>query len=203
MKLSNNDVILFSGDSITDCGRDRSDFYSLSGYNQMIMQQIDKTKNLQIKACNRGIGGDTSTNLLARLQNDILEVKPTVISILIGINDTWRRYDSNMPTSIQKFESNIRGIMDISKKHVERIILLEPFLISSNPETSCFREDLDPKINMLRKLAVEYKTYYIPLDGIFAELSIMENPQKFSQDSVHPTVEGNKVIAKQWLQRIM
>ena len=65
---------------------------------------------------NRGVSGDRCQNLLERYQKDILEVKPDYLSIMIGINDTWRRYDSNDITSKEQFETNLTELLEKIKK---------------------------------------------------------------------------------------
>lgn len=77
--------VLFDGDSVTDCGRDRQDRHSLSGYND----KIARNAHAGVEFFNRGISGDRSKDLLARIESDLRDTKPDVVSILIGINDTW------------------------------------------------------------------------------------------------------------------
>lgn len=204
MKLKKNDVILFNGDSITDRLRDRNDFYSLTGYSKIVQDALtDFYPSLNIVSCNRGIGGDRTCDLLARLESELKETKATVLSILIGINDVWRRYDGNdLITSPEQFEKNYDEIIKIAKKYVREIILLEPFLIPSDPEKAVFREDLDPKIQIVRDLARKYKLDFVPLDGIFAEKCVFVAPDVYSQDGVHPEDDGYSVIAAEWLKRV-
>ena len=99
--------VLFDGDSVTDCGRDRQDRHSLSGYND----KIARNAHAGVEFFNRGISGDRSKDLLARIESDLRDTKPDVVSILIGINDTWRRYDENDPTTALAYEQNMRGIL--------------------------------------------------------------------------------------------
>jgi lysophospholipase L1-like esterase len=202
MVINQNSRILFTGDSITDCGRDRNDFHSLSGYNKIINDYIQLFyPELNVSVFNRGISGDTTKMLLAKIEKDINDTKPDIVSVLIGINDVWRRYDSNIATSVEEFAENYIKILTVIKKHTSNIIILEPFLIPSDEKKNIFREDLDPKINKLREISRLFKTEYIPLDGIFWELSIEDNPLIYSADGVHPLYKGNCVIAQQWLKK--
>lgn len=202
MIIAQNEKILFTGDSITDYGRDRNDFFSLAGYSKLINGYIQMFyPEFNITAINRGISGDTSKMLYERIEKDLIETTPTVVSILIGINDVWRRYDSNSPVSIQEFSENYRKILLSVKKYTSKIIILEPFLLSSDVNKNKFREDLDPKINIIRELANEFKTEYLPLDGIFAKLSIEKDCKIYSEDGVHPTYKGHSIIALEWLKQ--
>lgn len=74
-------------------------------------------------------------------------MQPDVLSILIGINDTWRRYDSNLPMTVEEYEANYRRLVqDVKENTKAKLLLLEPFLLHADPAKECFREDLDPKI---------------------------------------------------------
>ena len=99
--LQPHDRVLLTGDSVTDWGRDRSDPTSLGhGYAGIVAALAGARRpDLGLTFLNRGVGGDTSAMLRARWEQDAVALAPTVVSILIGINDTWRRYDAGTPTS--------------------------------------------------------------------------------------------------------
>lgn len=194
--IEKNDVILFDGDSITDALRDRNDKYSLAGYSKYIQETLECT------CYNRGIGGDTSKQLLDRFEKDIIETNPTIISILIGVNDTWRRFDSNIIISPKETYDNVEEIIKIAKKYVNQIVILEPFLLSVDPNKMDFRKDIAERIWVMHDLAQKYKVVYIPLNGIFAEECCEIEPSVLSYDGVHPTDEGHKLIAKSFLARV-
>lgn len=209
MKLSAGMKVLFHGDSITDAGRDREDKYSLAGYVRMISGPLAA---MGIETFNRAVSGERTGEMLSHFARDCEEVRPDLVSILIGINDTWRRYDSNAPTTVEDFERNYRAILETAKRYAGQIVILEPFLLpvdpeksslprETNPDKSHFREDLNPKIDVVRKLAREYATDFLPLDGLFAEAVLHIPAELFSLDGVHPTEAGQRFIAAQWLNR--
>ena len=80
-----------------------------------------------------------------------------------------------------------------------RIILIEPFLLHYPEDRIQWREDLDPKISVVRKLAKEFNTYFIPMDEIFAKAAEAKEPAYWAADGVHPTLPGHALIAKSWL----
>ncbi len=204
MKLENGTRVLFLGDSITDAARDRADFHGMAGYPQMVDNYI-KTffAEKNIECINRGISGDTTEMLLMRMERDCFELSPDAVSILIGINDVWRRYDSNKLTTVEAFRSNYRSILEGVRRRLRcKIMVLEPFLLASDKSRDGYREDLDPKIAVVRELAREFADEYVPLDGIFAEASVKNTPQYYSIDAVHPTRQGEALIAKEWLKRV-
>ena len=199
MELKSGMKVLFDGDSITDAGRDRADRYGWAGYVALCGKA---SAPHGVEVFNRGISGDRTINLLARIEPDLAEVRPDALVILIGINDTWRRYDSNDTTSVRSFEKNYRMILESAQKYVSQILLMEPYLIPTDPQKACFREDLDPKIQVVRKLAREFRTEFLPLDGLFAEASVKDGPEAYSDDGVHPNRGGQEFIAREWLKRV-
>lgn len=203
MLINKRDVVLFQGDSITDAGRDRTDPTSLGSGFAMIAGGWFSARFPEMKAkfLNRGIGGDRTKDLVRRWQEDCLVLQPTVVSILIGINNTWRRYDSNDPTPVERFEQEYRNILDrtVSQIHA-RLILCEPFLLPVTDQQKIWREDLDPKIAVVRKLAVEYNALLIPLDTVFAKAATKRKAKFWLPDGVHPSPAGAALIARAWLK---
>ncbi|MDR1599555.1 MAG: SGNH/GDSL hydrolase family protein [Oscillospiraceae bacterium] len=197
-----NDTILFQGDSVTDCGRSRqNDDYLGSGYPAMIKAQLDADyPEFSLRVVNRGVSGDRVKDLAARWDADCVAVNPDVLSILIGINDTWRRYDSNDPTSAESFAKTYHSILTRAKAEtkVRDIILMDPFVLPIPEDRRGWRVDLDPRVNVVRDLAREFNAVYVPLDALFAKASIKLGCAALAADGVHPTPLGHAFIAKQW-----
>lgn len=105
--------VLFQGDSITDAGRDYADPHHLGdGYPKYAAEAIrERFPDETFEFINLGISGNRTTDLLERWQKDCIAVQPDVLSILIGINDTWRRYDSNLPMTVEEYEANYRRLV--------------------------------------------------------------------------------------------
>lgn len=191
--------ILFQGDSITDAGRDKSDPHHLGGgYPKFAAELIrGRFPGKDFEFLNLGISGDRSRDLLARWQADCIDWQPDVVSILIGINDTWRAFDSNSPTSAQAYEDNVRRLLEDIKAHTKaKILMMEPFLLQNSPDKDAWREDLNPKIMAARRLAREYADAYLPLDGLFATASVRQEPAYWAGDGVHPSEAGARFIAE-------
>jgi lysophospholipase L1-like esterase len=203
MLINANERILFTGDSITDCGRSREDSTNLgSGYVAMVATRLQKNlPGAELKIINRGISGNQVSDLLGRFDSDLLDLKPTVISILIGINEVWRRYDSKKPTTVKTYEKNYRTLLEkIREKLDARIVLLEPFLLHVPADRHVWREDLNPKIDAVRRLAVKFQTELLPLDGLFAQAATQAPAEYWAPDGVHPSEEGHALIAQTWLE---
>lgn len=197
--------ILFQGDSITDAGRDYANDQQLGGgYPHMVAAWLSaRFPALNLTFLNRGISGNRIYDLEARWTDDCIALQPDWLSILIGINDTWRHYDSNLPSPADEFEACYRRLLDRVKAETSaRIVLLEPFVLPSLPDRVTWREDLDPRIAAVRRVAREYQALYIPLDGLFAAASTQREPAFWSGDGVHPSPAGHALISQAWIHAV-
>lgn len=193
--------ILFQGDSITDAGRNRADIHDLGhGYPLYTAKAIREAfPDRDFEFIDLGISGNRAENLRDRWTEDAINIQPDVISILIGINDTWHRAAEKNWMPHEYFEECYRGILErIRKETNAKIIMLEQFLLSV-PDKEFFHVDLDPKIQITRKLAREYADVFVPLDGLFAAASVGTAPTEFAADGVHPTAKGAEFIAGHYL----
>ena len=205
IKIEDEATVLFQGDSITDTGWNRQDPNSLGcGYAMMIGSWFSaRYPEKKVTFLNRGISGNRAKDLEARWQTDCLDLKPTWVSIMIGINDTWRRYDSNDPTSTEAYEKSYRNILALAKNKLKaKFILIEPFVLPVPEDRKQWRVDLDPKIHVARTLAREFSAVYVPMDGIFAEVATRREPAYWAGDGVHPSFPGHALIAQSWLRAV-
>lgn len=189
--------ILFQGDSITDAERDRSDPHNLGeGYPKYAASLIaSRHPGTNFEFLNLGISGDRAESLRDRWAEDCIALQPDVVSILIGVNDTWHRAGNRDWMPHEYFEECYRYILTETKaKTKAKILILEQFLLHV-PDKAYFRMDLDPKIQITRKLAREFADVFIPLDGLFAAASVESAPTAWAADGVHPTEHGAKLIA--------
>lgn len=202
--IEDGSVVLFQGDSITDAGRIRNTDDLGHGYALIAaawFQALYPEKRVHF--INRGISGNRIPDLQARWQTDCLELRPTWVSILIGVNETWRRYDSGMPTSVEEYEAGYRALLDSVIHNLQaRPILGEPFVLPVPDDRNAWREDLDPKIAVVRKLAREYQAILVPYDGIFAQAATLREPAFWAEDGVHPSHAGHALMAQSWLRAV-
>jgi lysophospholipase L1-like esterase len=202
LQFSTADHLLFIGDSITDCGRMALINPLGNGYVAVIAHYFKK-RDAKPRISNRGIGGNTSGDLAQRWEKDCLNLNPSVISILIGINDTWRHYDQGVETSLSTFEKNYRSILDRTKEQTDAtLILCEPFLLPLSDEQKLWHFDLDPKRRLIRGLANEYGTLFISLHEAFQKAASASEPTRWTEDGVHPTDQGHLLIADTWIKEV-
>lgn len=188
---------VFYGDSITDAGRDRADESSLGdGYVSLLAARLrDGDDAATVR--NLGISGNRARDLEARIAGELTPAKPDVLTVFVGINDTWRRYDSADPTDDADFERSYRAVLDAVSAQV---VLIEPFLLPVRDEQQTWLEDLAGKRAVVRRLADEYGAVLVPLHSQLTALASTRpgGPADLAPDGVHPTPLGASAIADAW-----
>ncbi|MCK4600991.1 MAG: SGNH/GDSL hydrolase family protein [Phycisphaerae bacterium] len=209
MIIRKNQLVVFQGDSITDCGREPNDWHMGVGYATMTAGLFGlRQPQLNTRFLNRGVGGDTIPNLQRRWQADCIDLKPDWVSLLIGINDStcWARGDEGY--GVDAYEAGYRDILTQSRDCGAGIIICEPFLLDTPheydfiPATLEIRKHIDPIIAVARKLADEFADVYIPLDEMFDEASRRAEPAVWAADAIHPTLAGHALIADAWVKAV-
>jgi len=184
--------ILFQGDSVTDAGRNHENPTDLGpGYPSVTAKRLREAfPTHEFMFWNRGIGGNRTENLLARLQRDILDLEPELVTILIGVNDSWHRLEPTfIDTTDEMTERNYRAVLDALKERDIPVVMMEPFVMPVE-RTAPFRMDLYGKIEVIRKLAREYAVAYIPLDGLAAAQVVEHGETYLATDGIHPNANG-------------
>jgi lysophospholipase L1-like esterase len=188
--------VLFVGDSVTDCGR-RDDPDGLGdGYVRVLAQGPLRGA----RVTNRGVAGDRATDLAARWDADVLRMRPDVLSVLVGINDTWRRYDAGVTTPASAFEATCRALLGSAlAAGVRRLVLVEPFVLPVTPEQErWWDEDLGERVEVVRKLAAEHGATLVPAADHLTALAGTHAPGYLAADGVHPTAAGHRALADLW-----
>ena len=188
--------IVFQGGSLTECNRKKEDPFDIGdGYVAKAAEFLRETyPNVEFTFINRGVSGDRTWDLLKRWQRDVIDLQPDILTLLIGINDTWRRYDQNDPTSLEEYEHNLRTLLEDVKANTNaKILMIEPFLVDMDDtlphivdkNMHAWREDFDPKIQVFRRMAYEYADGFLPMDGIMAMMCAELSVKYFSVDGIH------------------
>ncbi len=203
--FNNNDIVLFQGDSITDCSRLRDDPKNLGNGYPAFVKAIYNTlfPSSTTTFVNKGCSGDRVRNLLEKYQSEIYDIQPTFISIMIGINDVWRRYDNNDPCSLERFSEEYTKLLEKLRDDFPllKIMIIEPFLTPAMPERVIMHEDLDPKREFIKTAAKQYADFYLPLQSIFNKKMVADfTAAELAADCVHPTSAGHSVIAAEYLK---
>lgn len=215
LKISAQDILLFQGDSITDGDRDRAMAREPGwrhrpatlglGYAGKVAAEL-VARHPGIGVYNRGVSGDQVTNLAARWGEECLALKPTIISILVGINDTWAgtaRRTPQLGTSLEQFDTLYRGLLDqaISALPGVRLVLCEPF---TTPTGAVLELDFYPELAsrqaIVEAIASDYGAVWVPFQALFDRLCERAQANHWAYDGVHPMAAGHHEMARYWLQ---
>ncbi|MBN1646665.1 MAG: SGNH/GDSL hydrolase family protein [Spirochaetales bacterium] len=202
--IKDGDLVLFQGDSITDCGRlDSSDGLG-SGYVSIIRGTIACLPDApRIRIVNRGIGGDRTEELLARWKQDCEDLKPDVLSLKIGVNDVWRiagEWNGQTYIGPEQYEANYRILLDRAlTAGVRQLVLCSPTTIENNTDNQ-LSGLLAERVEIVKKLAKAYGAAYVPFAEYQLDLLARKPEVKWTQDGCHPTTAGHSALAWCWLE---
>ncbi len=190
--------IVFIGDSITDAHR-RDDPEGLGfGYVRLAAEAL-RVRGDRREVVNRGVSGDRIGDLEARWGEDVLALNPGTLSVSVGINDTWRRFDEGTPTDAKTFESIYRGLIERAlAAGSPRLVLVEPFLLPIADEQFDWLDDLEGKRDAVASLAEEHDAAFVPLHRILTTAAAHHGAVEIAADGVHPTPLGAELIAEAW-----
>jgi acyl-CoA thioesterase I len=202
--IEENAVVLFQGDSITDCGRSyTNDTFLGNGYAAIAAARFSALHpERHVTFLNRGVGGARVVDLKARWQRDCLDLRPTWVSILIGINDARRHYERNAVTDLERYVAAYRDLLARTAATGARLILCEPFFLPFLVDQKELRADLDRRIQAVHDLAREFHAVLVPFDSLFADAMTRHEPGFWTSDGVHPTLDGHSLMADAWLRAV-
>jgi len=201
-------VLLFQGDSITDTGRSREadvpanvglgTGYALMTAAELLASQPEKDWQIY----NRGISGNRVVDLYARWKIDALNLCPDVLSILIGVNDTWHEKNNRNGVEVERYDMIYRMLLDWTKKVLPetKLILMEPFVLVTGAVETDWVADIDARRQVVKKIAADYGAVFLPLQEMFNEACKLAPMEYWLRDGVHPTAAGHKLITDAWLK---
>lgn len=208
MNIEQCRVILFQGDSITDCGRDRSAEANPNHNTALGPGYVGKiggallaeypSRNLQI--FNRGIGGNRVVDLYARWKFDAVNLSPDLISILIGVNDTWHEFGSQNGVELDRYEQVYRMLLEYTRARLPEVqfVLCEPFVLLTGVVTPEWQVEIAARREIVVRLAQEFGAVFVPFQKMFDE-ALQEAPAEYwTSDGVHPTPAGHTRMAAFW-----
>ncbi|WP_442795093.1 SGNH/GDSL hydrolase family protein [Pelobium manganitolerans] len=210
IKLNQGDVILFQGDSITDAGRKKESKtsnqmdnlgygYALHAAAELLVSQSAKRPEIY----NKGISGNKVYQLANRWDTDCLELKPSVLSILIGVNDYWHKHNGKYDGTTAIYEKDYRALLERTKKALPNVKLVigEPFAVKDvKAVDNSWYPEFDEYRAAAKKIANEFGAIFIPYQQVFDEAQKHAPGSYWTGDGVHPSLPGAKLMANAWLK---
>ena len=209
MKFKNYDRVVFAGDSVTDMG-------SANPVGEGLFDNLGKSyvriienmlvawyPELNIRITNSGISGNTSRDLAARFDRDVVDLNPQWVSICIGINDVWRQFDTpaipEWAVTIEEYEKNLEEMILKIKEKVKGIFLCTPYYIEPNVEDA-MRKRMDEYGSICKKLAKKYGCELIDFQSLYNDFCKYKHSSIIAWDRVHPNQMGATLMAKEFLK---
>lgn len=199
-------TILFQGDSITDAGRVReSDCDMGKGYPLFVKAEMGYENPEKYTFINKGIGGNRVVDLYARIKSDIINLKPDVMSILVGVNDVWHEIGKQNGVDADKYmriySMLIEEVMEVLPDI--KIMIMEPFVLQGSAtidEWGRFRSEVESRAKKAKEISENYGLVFIPLQAKFDEMAQITSPDYWLRDGIHPTPMGHELIKREWIK---
>ena len=188
--------IVFIGDSITDCERDRTDENSLgNGFVKILSDKLRPIyPDMDIQLINKGISGNEVCDVLARVNKDVINLKPDTAVVMIGINNVLHQYKYGKQLDLKQFERDFTELLGKIKEAGITLIVLEPFLMPA-PDKLRMRPLFNKELEIIHRVAVDIADEFVAYDEMFNGLSESIRYTEYSMDGVHPTHRGSRLIA--------
>lgn len=209
--VRSGDVVLFQGDSITDAGRSRekaaepNQHQALgNGYAFMASANL-LSQTPDLKIFNRGISGNKVHQLADRWQADCLDIKPNVLSILIGVNDIWHKRNGKYEGTLEIYEKDYVALIERTKAALPdvRLVICEPFVLKCGSIDDSWFPEFDGYRAAAKRVADKFQAVFVPFHSMFEEAVKLAPPEHWAKDGVHPSPFGAALMAHTWTQAVL
>jgi lysophospholipase L1-like esterase len=205
-------VVLFQGDSITDTGRSRETAGTPNlkstlgnGYAWLAGSQLlVDSPEAGLKVFNRGISGNKVFQLASRWDEDCLNLKPDVLSILIGVNDIWHKINKKYDGTVETYLTDYQKLVERTKAALPKVklVICEPFVLRCGAVNDAWFPEFDKFRAAARQVAEESQALFVPFQTAFDEAVKYAPPEVWAKDGVHPTGDGAALMAHTWLRTV-
>jgi len=214
--VAKNDVVLFQGDSITDAGRSRDKEKTSAPNNQPGLGNgyawlaaaellVDRPDD-GLTIFNRGISGHKVFQLAERWQTDCLDLKPDVLSILIGVNDIWHSLEPklNYKGTVEIYERDYHALMERTRQALPKakLVVCEPFVLRCGAVKDNWFPEFDKYRAAAKRVAAKHRATFVPFQAMFDEAIKYAPPEHWAGDGVHPSAAGAALMAHFWVKAV-
>ena len=190
--------VVFFGDSITEAAVNKG------GYIDVLQNMIAaKGAADKFELNGAGISGNKIYDLYLRIEKDVLEKKPDVVVIWVGVNDVWHKSSSNTGTDFDKFGKFYDAVIKKIQNQGAKVILVTPAAIGEKHDYSNTQDgDLNSYSNWIRQYAATNNIVLVDLRKIFHDYSVANNPNNVAKgilttDGVHLNEKGDAIVAEE------
>ncbi len=212
-KIAPGSTILFQGDSITDAGRDRKHNGANvgrglgDGYPMLIASKLlAEYPQAKLRIYNRGVSGNKVPDLDRRWQADCIDLKPDILSILIGVNDIWHKLNGNYDGTVDSYEAGLHALLKRTREALPdtKIVICEPFVLRCGAVNDKWFPEFDERRAACKRVAGAMRFTWVPFQTMFDEATNEEVPPDYwAGDGVHPSMAGHALMAKTWWNTVL
>ena len=212
MKIEKNSKIVFMGDSITDGMRKKpigeglwDDDYGKCYVGLVRGMLSSGFPRQKIRVVNMGEGGNTVRDLKERWERDVWALEPDWVSIMIGVNDVWRQFDSPLfpeqHVYIEEFKSTLDELTEQSVKRLSGVLLMTPFFIEPRKDDP-MRHMVDIYGAAVKETAKKYNTVLVDTQAVIDKITEDLPTAALAWDRVHPNMIGHMALAKAFVEAV-
>jgi lysophospholipase L1-like esterase len=214
MLIPDHSTLLFIGDSITDAGRDETGEPTPwepqlglgSGYVNLVNAALQESApSAGIRVINRGISGNTVLDLAARWENDVINFNPDWLSVMIGINDVWRQFDTPLRNEVHVipgvYEKTFDQLLTRTRPLLKGLVLMTPYMVEPN-KSDPMRARMDEYGVIVRGLARKHDAILVDTQAGFDRVTEHIHPMTIAWDRIHPGTTGHMVLARSFLRAV-
>lgn len=211
MLIAPHSRLVMIGDSITDCGRGRPVGEAVDdGLGNGYVSLVNATLTVHypahhIRVINTGISGNTVLDLQARWEQDVLALRPDWLSVMIGINDVWRQFDTPLQREwhvpLDVYTATLETLVAQTRPQVKGLVLMSPFFIEPD-QAEPMRAMMDSYGAVMRQIASRHQAIFVDTQAAFDGLMQHLHPMTIARDRVHPSLPGHLLLAHSFLKAI-
>ncbi len=203
-------TLLFQGDSITDCGRSREANLPQgaglgSGYPNLIAARLLADRpDIEWNIINRGISGNRVVDLYSRWKSDALNLKPDMISIMIGVNDTWHEKAFQNGVEVPRYARIYRELLQWSRDTLPNVkfVLMEPYVHVFGAVDQTWVDEINQRRDVVKQLAADFNAIFIPCQTILDNALAKAPKEYWTRDGVHPSLAGHQLFTDAWIKAV-
>jgi len=210
--FSKGDVVVFQGDSITDAGRNKKRELPNNagsfggGYSHLTASWLlEALAAKELTIYNRGISGNKVYQLDERWDKDCINLKPNVLSILIGVNDYWHFRDGKYDGTPEIYENDYRSLLERTREEFPdlKLVICQPFILTDTKAVDeSWVEPFSAYQEIAGKISEEFEATWVPFQEAFDKAIEVAHPTYWANDGVHPSMAGAQLMTNAWLEAI-
>jgi lysophospholipase L1-like esterase len=210
--LENGSRLVFIGDSITDMkwGRNESDRNHYLGHSFVFLLAARlgvEMPDAKLQFFNRGNSGNKVSDLSLRWQRDVIDLKPDVLTILIGANDVGIGFrHPQKKVTPDSFQNEYHKLLEACMKATPqlKLVLMDPFVLPAKRlgDNTAWRSEMGQLRNCVKQLAEEFGAVHVRLQDVFDAAAAASSAEQWIWDGIHPLPPGHELIARHWLLEV-